>query len=70
MAFSARSRTGGGQMAISWPTETGRTNQLQTATDLAAGVWSNLGPARAGDGSFHTVTVSAGSGAAFYRLVQ
>ncbi len=63
-------RAGIGQMAISWPTKMGRTNQLQTATDLVAGVWSDLGPARAGDGSFHTVTVSAGSAPAFYRLLQ
>ncbi len=58
-----------GQMEVSWPTETGSTNRLQSAADLA-GEWNSLGPAVAGDGSFHTVTVPAGGAAAFYRLVQ
>jgi hypothetical protein len=55
-----------GMVALSW--ETSGAFQLQMRSDLASGDWQNVTVAPVVTGNVHTVTLTAGAAAQFYRL--
>ena len=59
---------GTGDITISWSSETGKSYQLQSKTDLNAATWDNEGAPQAGTGGTLSVTVPSGSGLKFFRV--
>ncbi len=69
--LAPRSEISGADLVLSVPaTVNTRTYQLQKCTDLAAGVWQDIGAPRVGDGQAiqFTVPFEGGSPRVFYRL--
>ncbi|HXI71632.1 MAG TPA: glycosyl hydrolase family 28-related protein [Verrucomicrobiae bacterium] len=58
----------GGNMGISFPTQSGYGYQVEYKTNLTDGVWLPLGGAITGDGTIQTVNDMIGGGSRFYRL--
>jgi len=59
----------GGQLVISFASQTGATYQVQYKNALGATTWSSLGNALPGTGSTLTATDSLTAAARFYRVV-
>jgi hypothetical protein len=58
----------GGNVHISFPTQTGYTYQLQYKTNLTDASWTPLGGGLAGNGSVQTINDSAAGNSRFYRV--
>ena len=58
----------GGNMVLSFDTETGFSYQVQYKQQLENGSWSNLGSSISGNGTVQTVSDPATAGKRFYRL--
>lgn len=58
----------GSNVNISWNSVSGNSYQLQSATNLAAPVWSNVGATVAGNGALRSVAVPKTSTNTFFRV--
>ena len=58
----------GGNIIVSFLTQTGHSYQLQATSSLSGGSWSNVGSAISGNGSTETASDTIGSGSRFYRV--
>jgi hypothetical protein len=58
----------GGNIQISFLSQSGHSYQLQWSASLTGGIWTNLGSSIVGDGTTKTASESAGTGNGFYRV--
>jgi hypothetical protein len=65
-----RLTTGGGQIELSFPSETGVTYGAERSTSLGGGGWSDIGGTVSGNGATQTLTVplSGQPGTVFFRV--
>jgi hypothetical protein len=58
----------GGNIQISFLSQSGHSYQLQWSASLTGGIWTNLGSSIVGDGTTKAASESAGTGNGFYRV--
>jgi hypothetical protein len=58
----------GGNIIVSFLTQSGHSYQLQGSSSLAGGSWSNVGSSVSGNGSTETASDTIGAGPRFYRV--
>lgn len=67
-ALKLKMSVSGGNVAISFPTVTGSTYQVQYKNHLTDATWSSLGSSVSGNNAVRTVNDTVGGGSRFYRV--